>query len=120
MFECGLPLPTRPRSRSDLMCMHCVGVVTGRMASEFSPERIFISYSRSDGREAAEALERRLEEEDIRSWRDLRSMGSGDIRPQVLRAIEQAQHLVLILSRRALQSDWLQHEWMHARMVGRR
>ncbi len=28
---------------------------------EFSPERIFISYSRADGRAFAEALERRLE-----------------------------------------------------------
>jgi TIR domain len=40
---------------------------------EFSPETIFISYSRSDGRAFAEAFERRLEEEaGIRAWRDRR------------------------------------------------
>jgi hypothetical protein len=86
---------------------------------ESSP-RIFISYSRGDGRDFAEAFERRLEHDaGIRSWRDLKSMGSGEIRPQVLRAIEQTQHLVLILSRRALASDWVKREWTHAREWGR-
>src|SRR5215472_11647693 len=88
-------------------------------AMESSP-RIFISYSRGDGRDFAEAFERRLEHDaGIRSWRDLKSMGSGEIRPQVLRAIEQTQHLVLILSRRALASDWVKREWTHAREWGR-
>ena len=90
------------------------------MVSDFSPEQIFISYSRSDGRTFAEAFERRLEREGIRAWRDLKSMGAGDIRPQVLRAIESAKHLVLVLSRRALTSDWIKREWSHARMVGKR
>ena len=54
--------------------------------SDFSPARIFISYSRADGRVFAEALERRLvDEADIRSWRDIRDMESGDILTQVLR-----------------------------------
>jgi hypothetical protein len=86
---------------------------------ESSP-RIFISYSRADGRDFAEAFEHRLEHDaGIRSWRDLKSMGSGDIRPQVLRAIEETQHLVLILSCRALASDWVRREWTHAREWGR-
>ena len=42
---------------------------------------IFISYSRADGREFAEAFERRLKHEGIRSWCDLKSMESGDITP---------------------------------------
>jgi TIR domain len=41
---------------------------------EAPPDRIFISYSRADGREFAEAFEYRLEHEGIRSWRDLKSM----------------------------------------------
>ena len=85
---------------------------------ETSP-RIFISYSRADGRDFAEALERRLADAGIRSWRDLKNMGSGEIRPQVLRAIEETQHLVLILSRCALASDWVKREWTHAREWGR-
>jgi hypothetical protein len=89
-------------------------------AMEPLPDRIFISYSRTDGRGFAEAFERRLEHEGIRSWRDLKSMEAGDIRPQVLRAIEDAKHFVLILSRRALASDWIKREWSHARMMGKR
>jgi hypothetical protein len=87
---------------------------------EAPPDTIFISYSRADGRDFAEAFERRLEREGIRSWRDLKSMEAGDIRPQVLRAIEDAKHFVLILSRRALTSDWIKREWSHARLVGKR
>ena len=89
--------------------------------SEFSPEgQIFISYSRADGRAFAEVFERKLEKAGIRSWRDIRNMESGDILPQVLRAIEEARHLVLVLSRRALKSDWIRREWTHARLKGRR
>jgi WD40 repeat protein len=89
---------------------------------EFSPETIFISYSRTDGRAFAEHFERRLEREaGIESWRDLKSIEGGeDIRPQVLRAIERVKHLVLILSRRALVSDWVKREWTYARTVGRK
>src|SRR4051812_2448016 len=92
------------------------------MALEFSPETIFISYSRADGRAFAEVFEQRLKQEHppIKSWRDLKSMKGEDIRPQVLRAIEDVKHLVLILSRRALESDWVRREWTHARMVGRK
>jgi hypothetical protein len=85
----------------------------------FSSDTIFISYSRSDGRAFAEAFERRLEAEGLHTWRDLKSMEAGDIRPQVLRAIESVKHLVLIVSRRALSSDWIKREWSHARVVGK-
>jgi hypothetical protein len=67
-----------------------------------SPDRTFISYSRSDGRDFAESFEHRLESEEIKSWRDIKDMSSGDILPQVLKAINQCTHFVLILSRRAL------------------
>jgi len=46
-------------------------------------------------------------------------MGSGEILPQVLRAIESAEHLVLILSQRALSSEWIEREWSHVRKIGR-
>ncbi len=84
----------------------------------WAPDPVFISYSRADGREFAEAFGRRLEAEGLHAWRDLKSMGAGDIRPQVLHAIERARHLVLILSRRALASDWIKREWSHARIDG--
>jgi TIR domain len=86
---------------------------------DFSPPTIFISYSRSDGRGFAEDFERRLEAEGLHAWRDLKSMEAGDIRTQVLGAIETVKHLVLILSRRALTSDWIKREWSHARLKGK-
>jgi WD40 repeat protein len=87
---------------------------------EFSPVRIFISYARSDGRAFAEKLERRLQKEaGIRSWRDLKDVISDDIRAQALRAIEAAEHSVLIVTRSAIVSDWVKREWSHARMCGR-
>ena len=86
----------------------------------FAAGKIFISYSRSDGRDFAETFEQRLEAEGIHAWRDLKNMGAGDIRPQVLRAIEDATQLVLILSRRALESAWIKREWSHARLHGKR
>ena len=86
---------------------------------DFSPPRLFISYSRSDGRAFAEEFEERIAAEGLTSWRDLKSVEGGeDIRPQVLRAIEAAEHLVLILTRRSLESDWVKREWSHARAQG--
>src|SRR3954468_19513194 len=87
---------------------------------EEPPHSIFISYARADGRGVAEAFERRLAREGIHSWRDLKNMEAGEVRPQVLRAIEGARHLVLVLSARALTSDWIKREWSHARMMGKR
>jgi WD40 repeat protein len=81
--------------------------------------RIFISYSRSDGRAFAEDFERKLKSEGIHAWRDIHNMGSGVILPQVLRAIEDAEHFAVILSQRALVSDWIKREWSHARWVGK-
>jgi WD40 repeat protein len=84
-----------------------------------SPARVFISYSRTDGRPFAEAFERQIDNVGLSAWRDLKDIEGGeDIRAQVLTAIEQVEHLVLILTRGALASDWVRREWMHARSVG--
>jgi hypothetical protein len=92
---------------------------TETRAGEFSPPRLFISYSRGDGRTAAEDLEARFEQADLTSWRDLKSVEGGEgIRAQALRAIEEAEHLVLVLTRRAVVSDWVKREWTHARAHG--
>ncbi|WP_299970357.1 TIR domain-containing protein [uncultured Roseobacter sp.] len=87
---------------------------------EFSPNRIFISYSRADGREFAEDFEKRVAEQGLTSWRDLKDIESDDVRFQALRAIEQAEHLVLVLSKRALVSDWVKREYRHAWAKGKR
>ncbi len=86
---------------------------------DFSPPRIFISYSRSDGRKSAEEFERRIKGDGLTAWRDMKSVEGGEnIRHQVLRAIEEVEHFVLILSQGALDSDWVKREWKHARSTG--
>ena len=71
-------------------------------------KRVFISYSRSDGSQLAEKVIALLEENDISSWRDITDMtGEHDNWPEVKLAIENAQHLVLILTPRALKSKWV-------------
>lgn len=87
---------------------------------EFSPPRVFISYSRKDGRPFAEDFERLLEKEGLTSWRDLKDIESGDVRFQALQAIEEAEHLVLVLSRASLASDWVEREYRHAWARGKK
>ena len=88
---------------------------------EFSPPRLFISYSRGDGREFAEEFERRIAKEDLTSWRDLKDIEGGeDIRAQALKGIEDAEHLVLVLTPRSLESDWVKREYRHAWLRGKR
>jgi hypothetical protein len=88
---------------------------------EFSPPRTFISYSRSDGREFAERFEERIAAEGLTAWRDMKSVEGGeDIRQQVLRAIDEVEHFVLILTPRSLASDWVKREWAYARRKGRK
>ena len=84
-----------------------------------SPPDIFISYARSDGLGFAKAFERRLQRAKITAWRDQAHLDGGeDITDQLLRAIENSKHLVLIVTRRALASPWVRREWTHARQVG--
>ncbi len=109
----GLSPETPEKSlRSQISCQN-----VPRM--EPNPPRIFISYSRTDGRPLAERLESLLRANTLTSWRDKQSMGAGDILPQVLRAIEESEHLALILSPAALASTWVKREWTHARLHGK-
>ncbi|MBY5326133.1 NB-ARC domain-containing protein [Rhizobium leguminosarum] len=88
-------------------------------SASFSGCRIFISYSRADGRAFAEDFEKRIADEGLTSWRDIKNVEGGeDITPQVLRVINEVEHLVLIITRRAVASDWVRLEWMHARAHG--
>ncbi|MBF0373717.1 MAG: TIR domain-containing protein, partial [Alphaproteobacteria bacterium] len=81
--------------------------------------RIFISYSRHDGGDVAARLKKALRNSKLAVWHDIEEMISGDnVLPQVLEAIEKAEHLILILTPRALASDWVKREWSHARAKG--
>jgi len=75
---------------------------------------LFISYSHVDGI-FVERLERNLAKIGIRFWRDIHDLKSGRIEMQVDRAIHQNPTVLLILSKNALKSDWVQHEIRIAR-----
>jgi hypothetical protein len=84
-----------------------------------TPPPIFVCYARSDGLAFAKEFERRLRQHGITAWRDQAHMEGGeDISDQLLRAIDEAKHLVLVLTQRALASIWVKREWTHARTVG--
>ncbi|MEI7825500.1 MAG: TIR domain-containing protein, partial [Chlorobiaceae bacterium] len=82
-------------------------------------KRVFISYSRSDGSQSAEKVIALLAENNISSWRDISDMkGEHDNWQEVKQAIEDAQHLVLMLTPAALKSEWVKKEWSYARQEG--
>lgn len=65
--------------------------------------RIFISYARADGEETAGRLQALLREKGLSVWRDIHDMPPGDVIFSALhKAIEQVDHLALILTPGAL------------------
>ncbi|MCI0550403.1 MAG: toll/interleukin-1 receptor domain-containing protein, partial [Anaerolineae bacterium] len=81
-------------------------------AVQISP--LFISYSHADG-VFVDKLERHLNKNGIRFWRDVHDMKSGRIETQIDRAIRQNPTVLLILSEHSLKSDWVEHEVRTAR-----
>ena len=79
--------------------------------------RIFISYARSDGKEFAADLRRRLVEEcHFSLWRDLNEMvGGKDWWRQIEEAIKAVEYLVLVMTPGALRSEIIKREWRLAR-----
>ncbi len=82
--------------------------------------RIFVSYARSDGKDVArEICDRLREEENLKLWYDLADMEGGrDWWRQIAEAIDQVEHLVLIMTPNALTSEIVRREWRYARQVG--
>lgn len=90
------------------------------MAPATAPPRTFVSYAPSDGADLAREIQRRLEEDhQLPVWRDLADLKGTDAWwPQVREAIDQVEHMVLIMTERALRSEYVQREWRYARRVG--
>jgi len=83
--------------------------------------RIFVSYARSDGKEIArEICERLRSQHGLTLWHDLADMeGGNDWWRQITEAIDQVEHLVLIMTPNALKSPIVRREWRYARQKGR-
>ena len=81
--------------------------------------RIFISYSRQDGADAAAEIREGLAAEGLSLWQDLVAMEGGrDWWRQIEEAIGKAEYLVLLLTPKALESEVCAKEWRYARQQG--
>jgi uncharacterized protein YjbI with pentapeptide repeats len=81
-------------------------------AVQVSP--LFISYSHADGK-FVDKIGDCLTEKGIRYWRDIHDMKAGRIEKQIDRAIRHNPTVLLILSEKAIKSDWVEHEVRTAR-----
>ncbi len=75
---------------------------------------LFISYSHADA-PFVEALENRLNEKHIRYWRDVHDLKAGRLEAQIERAIRHNPTVLLVLSERSVESDWVRWEAQKAR-----
>jgi uncharacterized protein YjbI with pentapeptide repeats len=83
-------------------------------ALQVSP--LFISYSHGDNA-FVDKLESCLNAKGIRFWRDSYDMKAGRMESQIDRAMRLNPTVLLILSERSLQSDWVEHEVRTARAL---
>jgi hypothetical protein len=83
-----------------------------RQALQISP--LFISYSRADNK-FVNKIGDALTKKGIRYWRDIHDMKAGRIEKQIDRAIRQNPTVLLVLSGKSMESDWVEHEVRTAR-----
>lgn len=82
-------------------------------------QRLFISYARADGLDAAATLRETLRARGLGAWQDLTDMEGGwSWWEQIRSAITEASHLVLVISPAALKSEVVRREWRLARQEG--
>jgi uncharacterized protein YjbI with pentapeptide repeats len=76
-------------------------------ALQISP--LFVSYSQANS-QFVDKIGNKLAEKGIRYWRDVHEMKVGQIEKKIDRAIRQNPTVLLVLSKDALSSDWVEHE----------
>ena len=82
--------------------------------------RIFVSYARSDGKEIAAELRRRLQAEGFALLQDLTDLEGGkDWWRQITGVIDQIEYLLLVMTPNALRSKVVRDEWRYGRQQGR-
>ncbi len=91
------------------------------MAAASAAPRIFVSYARSDGKEIAAELRRRLQDDHgFPLWQDLADLEGGrDWWLQITDAIDHVEFLVLVMTPAALGSEYVRREWRYARQQGK-
>ena len=87
-----------------------------RSEQAFHVFRVFISYTREDT-PFVEALEQLFDEKGVRYWRDVHDMKAGRLERQIDRAIDLNPLVLLVLSERSVESDWVEWEASRARAL---
>ncbi len=90
--------------------------------SQTQPARIFISYSRKDGKDRADKLRRELAAQDFAIWQDLVALrGHADWWTQIETALRSKalEHFVLVVTPGALESPVVRQEIRLARQEGK-
>ena len=89
-----------------------------RDARDARSDRVFVSYSSHDFGAAAE-LVRALRGDGLDAWMDADGVVAADgLTRSILRAVERAMAIVLLLSRRAVYRPWIRAEIDAARSLG--
>ena len=82
-----------------------------------SAKKVFISHSGKDDGVVAE-IRQALESLGLGVWADSRQLTGGDeLEPEILKAIDDARHLVAVLSLNAVNSRWVAKEIQYAMKV---
>ena len=75
---------------------------------------LFLSYSHADAA-FLNALEPKFDEQHIRHWRDVHDMTAGRVEKQIDSAMRLNPTVILVLSERSVESDWVEWEASQAR-----
>ncbi len=77
---------------------------------------VFISYSHADKKFVID-IEERLKKEGARVWRDEHDLKAGDLNKQVWKGLRAQDVVLLVLSKKSTESDWVESELEMARML---
>ena len=98
-----------PNLRSDEVIDITYQVANLRTKGPIQVKSLFISYSREDSA-FVDYIEKKLDDDGIRSWRDVHHMTAGPLEQQIERAIELNCTVLLVLSENSLGSAWVEWE----------
>ncbi len=81
--------------------------------------KVLVSYVSSDGEALGTEVRERLKSEGISIWGDLSSLeGTRDWWPQVTKALDRVDFLVLVMTPTAVRSEMVRKQWRYARQKG--
>ena len=94
-----------------LVCVQCSGGMVAK-------KHVFISYSREDV-ELAKRVRKYLTKLDVPVWQDIRELRSGDDwEKRIMDALSNASALILVVTKAALTSTFVNFEWAFAKGAG--